>query len=145
MNKIRSWLYLGTYRETLNLHLLSARNIGAMLQLADLIEHAGITSLYLPVNDGEPLAPDLLRTGVDFVIDQKQQGQTVLIACGAGVSRSAAYAVAVLKEVEALSLLEALRVVRQKHSAAMPHPALWEALCTYYDEEASLKEVFKRR
>ena len=45
MNKIRPWLYIGKYRETKNSFLLEAHQIGAMLQLAELVEHTGIISL----------------------------------------------------------------------------------------------------
>jgi predicted protein tyrosine phosphatase len=58
-----------------------------------------------------------------------------LIACGAGISRSVAFAVAVLKEEEDLSLREALRQVRAKHPGAMPHPALLKSLSEYYGED----------
>ena len=77
-----------------------------------------------------------------FVITEKQQNRNVLIACGAGISRSAAFAVAALKEVEQLSLLDAFRVVRQHHPQALPHPAIWESLCTYYQEVVPFRDMF---
>jgi protein-tyrosine phosphatase len=137
MDKIRPWLYLGKYRDTLNTHLLSAYGIGAMLQLAELVEQPGITSLYLNVEDGVPLPHKLLRQGVDFVIVEKERGHTVFISCGAGISRSAAFTTAALKEVEGLNLLDAFQVVKRGHPQAMPHPAIWESLCTYYREDFS--------
>lgn len=135
MDRIRPWLYIGKYSDTLNLRLLSMHNVEAMLQLAELVEHPGITSLYLEVEDGEPLSHDLLRTGVDFVIAEKQRGHNVLVSCGAGISRSAAFAIAVLKEVEEVSLLDAFLAVKQKHPQTLPHPTVWESVCNYYDEE----------
>ena len=142
MNKIRTWLYIGKYRDTLNVHLLGVYHIGAMLQLAELVEQPHITSFYLNVEDGVPLPDNLLRQGVDFVITEKQQNRNVLIACGAGISRSAAFAVAALKEVEQLSLLDAFRVVRQHHPQALPHPAIWESLCTYYQDVVPFRDMF---
>ena len=141
MDAIRPWLYVGKYRETLNTNLLSARKIGAVLQLAEAVTYPNITSLYLPVEDGVPLSSHLLREGVDFVSSAKHRGETVLIACGAGISRSAAFAVAVLKEVEGLSLLEAVQTVGKHHPESSPHPALWESLCAYYDEEVSIHSM----
>ena len=135
MDPIRPWLYIGKYRETLNRHLLSVNDIQAMLLLAELVQHPGITSLYLPVQDFAPIPPYLLRQGVDFVREEKGQAHRVLIACGAGINRSSAFAVAVLKEVEGLGLLEAFRVVKQRHAEAMPHPPVWESLCSYYHED----------
>ena len=141
MNLIRPWLYVGKYRDTLDYGLLAAHNIGAMLQLAEAVKQPGIASLYVPIEDGVPMPDSLLRRGVEFVLSEKRLGQVVLIACGAGMSRSVAYAVAVLKEEEDLSLLEALRVIKSHHPDSMPHPALWESLCHYYREEFSLHSM----
>jgi hypothetical protein len=141
MDAIRPWLYIGKYRETLDASLLAANEIGALLLLAEEVTQPGITSLYLPVEDGVPLPGDLLRQGVDFVLSAKAQGQVVLIACGAGISRSAALAIAVLKEAEGLGLLEAVSVVGKHHPESLPHPALWESLCIFYDQDIPLHEM----
>jgi len=135
MDAIRPWLYVGKYRETLNADLLAEKKIGAMLQLAQAVTHPHVTSIYLPVEDGEPLPDHLLRQGVDFVLSAQQRGQTVLIACGAGISRAVTFTVAVLKEAEGSSLLEAVQTVKKHRSESLPHPALWKSLCAYYDEE----------
>jgi hypothetical protein len=68
-----------------------------MLQLADAEEQPGITSIFLSVEDGVPLPSSLLRQGVDFVLAEKRRGQIVLIACGAGVSRSVASSVPIIR------------------------------------------------
>ncbi len=134
MNSIRSWLYIGKYRDTLDIALLARHKIGAMLQLAEAVKHPDIESLYLPVEDGIPLAHHHLQQGIDFVLSQKRLGRNVLVACGAGMSRSAAFAVAVLKEDESLGLLDALQAVKSHHPDTMIHPALWESLCAFYRE-----------
>src|SRR5689334_12250798 len=100
MHKIRPWLYIGKYRETANIDTLIVYRISAMLQLADKVEQIGIASLYIPVEDGEPLPADQLRQGVEFVRAQKAAGKTVLVACGAGISRSVTFTIAALKEEE---------------------------------------------
>jgi atypical dual specificity phosphatase len=143
MDAIRPWLYVGKYRETLSASFLRAREIDTMLQLAEAIEHPGITSLYLPVEDGVPIPTSLLQQGADFVLSEKRQGRTVLIACGAGISRSVAFAVAVLKEDEGLSLLEAVQSVKKRHPESMPHPALWQSLCDYYNEEIPISAMLR--
>jgi protein-tyrosine phosphatase len=136
MYPIRPWLYVGKFSDTQDDVMLRRREIGAMLQLADSVKQPGIPSLYLPVEDGEPLPHDLLRLGVEFVRLEKALGRSVLIACGAGISRSTTFAIAVLKEEEELDLLEAFRQVRALHPEAMPHPALWQSLREYYGEDA---------
>ncbi|MEM8535314.1 MAG: dual specificity protein phosphatase [Chloroflexota bacterium] len=141
MNQLRPWLYIGKYIDTLDQQRLNAHSIGAMLQLADLVEQPGITSLYLPVEDFEPLPFDVLRQGVDFVREAKQQGHTVLIACGAGINRSTTYCVATLKEEEGLGLLKAFKEIKQKHGIALPNLPLWQSLCEYYQEDVPFQMV----
>lgn len=145
MYSIRPWLYVGKFSETQDDVMLHDRGIGAMLQLADSVKQPGIPSLYVPVDDGEPLPFDVLRMGVEFVRLEKALGRSVLIACGMGISRSAAFTIAALKEEESLSLLEAFRQVRAGHPGAMPHPALWKSLCEYYGEDVPYTELLKSR
>ena len=141
MYPIRPWLYIGRFSETHDDDLLLRRGVGAMLQLADSVKHTGIPSLYLPVEDGVPLAADMLRMGVEFVRLEKALGRKVLIACVAGISRSSAFAIAALKEDEQLCLLDAFRQVRAMHPGALPHPAIWQSLCDYYAEEAPYADL----
>jgi protein-tyrosine phosphatase len=141
MNQIRPWLYIGKYRETIDYRLLKHHQIGAMLLLAELVEHHGITSLYLPVDDGEPLSHDLLQQGLAFIKKQHESGKTVLVACGAGISRSGTFTIAALKEKENLALLEAFRQVQKLHPETMPHYKLWQSLCEYYEEEVPWTEL----
>jgi protein-tyrosine phosphatase len=142
MDRIRPWLYIGKYRETLNHRLLAVNQIEAMLQLAELVEHPGIVSLYLPVEDFQPIPFDLLKQGVEFICAEKERGHRVLVACGAGINRSTAFTVAVLKEEERLSLLDAFRLVKQSHPEAMPHPPIWASLCEYYQENIPFDKLF---
>ena len=143
MHPIRSWLYVGRLSETQDDDLLRKRDIGAMLQLADSVKQEGIPSLYVPVEDGEPLPHDVLRMGVEFVRLERALGRNVLIACGMGISRSAAFTIAALKEEENLSLLEAFKQVRARHPDAMPHPQLWKSLCEYYGEHVPYSELME--
>lgn len=134
MNQIRPWLYIGKYRETTNGALLHSYSIGAMLQLAEGVKQEGIASLYVPVEDGEPLPVPALEQGIAFVRAQKAQDRNVLVACGAGISRSVTFAIAALHEEEGLSLPAAYRSIRASHKEARPHFALWNSLCQYYGE-----------
>ena len=134
MDAIRPWLFIGKYRDTRNDSLLDGFGVGAMLQLAEHVPHPRIATLYLEVEDGVPLRPALLLQGMTFVHEARRADQRILIACGAGISRSAAFAAAALKELEQVSLSEALRMVRSCHPEALPHPAIWKSLRSYYGE-----------
>jgi hypothetical protein len=131
----------GKYCDTLDPYVLELHRIKAMLQFAEAVKQPGIASLYLPVEDGEALPFDLLRRGVDFVLNEKRQGQAILIACGAGQSRSVAFAIAALKETENLPLLAVWQKVKLRHLEALPHMALWGSLCNYYHEKVPLTRI----
>ena len=143
MDAVRPWLYVGRHREARDVSLLSANRIGAVLQLAEPVAYDTIRSLYLPVEDGVSIPAPLLRQGMAFVLSAHAEGLRVLIACGAGISRSAGFAVAALKEAEGLGLLAALEQVHRCHAEALPHPAIWESLCAYYDEPVPIREMLE--
>ncbi|TEU14240.1 MAG: hypothetical protein E3J21_16440 [Anaerolineales bacterium] len=145
MWQITDNLYVGRYRDTVNLTLLQAHNIDAMLQLAERIEQPGIEVLYLDVEDGEPLPLEKLRQGVSFVRDQLAAGRRVLIACGAGISRSVTFAIAVLHEEEGISLLDAYYDIHSIHPDALPHYELWYSLREYYHENVPFERLWNAR
>jgi protein-tyrosine phosphatase len=141
MNPIRTWLYIGKYRDTRDDVVLMASRIGAMLLLAEPVQHEGIESLYLPVEDLAPIRPEHLAHGVAFMTEQKSLGRRILVACGAGINRSSAFATAALKEIEGLGLLEAFQSVKRYHRDALPHPPVWRSLCDYYKEDVPYSQI----
>ena len=144
MQQVRSWLFVGKYSETLNADALERCKIRAMLLLAAPVEHKGITSLYLPVDDEIPLRENALANGVAFVRSEYAQGNRVLVACGAGISRATTFAIAALKEEENLSLLDAFYEIAKVHPNGMPHPELWQSLCDYYQEDVPFLEMWRQ-
>lgn len=141
MDEIRPWLFIGNYRDTLNNTSLGQKSIQATLQLAEKVEIPNIVSLYLPVEDFAPLQHNLLRQGVEFIRQQKRDGNRILVACGAGINRSSAFCTAALKEEEDLSLFEAFKEVKKKHPESIPHEPVWESLCEYYNESTPYLDV----
>jgi len=79
----------------------------------------------------------MLKKGIDFIKNQKDQGRKVMVSCGAGVSRSTSFAIAALKEMEQLNLSDSYREIKLHHPETMPHPALWKSLCKYFNEDIS--------
>ena len=137
MNKIRDWLYIGKYRETTQKALLDAYHISALLHLAENVQHEGIQTLYLPVDDGGLVAPDKLKQGIDFICEQKTQGKIVMSACGAGISRSTTFAMGALMQIEQLGLWDAYHAILVHHPDAMPHYQLLISLANYHKMELS--------
>ena len=144
MQQVRPWLFIGKYSETLNRDLLERSKIHSVLELAAPVEHDTLTTLYLPVEDGVPLRPEALANGVAFVRSEYALGNRVLVACGAGISRSVTFAIAALKEEEGLTLLNAFREIAKVHPNGMPHPELWQSLCQYYGEDTSFLDMWRQ-
>lgn len=143
MDEIRPWLFIGKYRDTLQLAYLKSKSIQAMLQLAERVEQPNIVSLYLPVEDFAPISSEHIRQGIDFIRAHKAKSNRVLVACGAGINRSSSFCAAALKEEEGLSLFEAFKEVKRLHPESMPHEPVWESLCKYYNEMTPYLDVMR--
>jgi protein-tyrosine phosphatase len=145
MDQIRPWLFIGGYRDTKHLAYLQFKSITAMLQLAERVEQPEIASLYLPVEDLAPISSTQVRQGLGFIREQKDKGNRILVACGAGMNRSSAFSAAALKEAESLTLFEAFKEVKRCHPESMPHQPVWDSLCEYYKESIPYLEVMRIR
>lgn len=143
MDEIRPWLFIGKYRDIFNKNYLDMKSIQAILQFAEQVEMDGINTLFLPVDDMRHTPHQLIRRGVDFILEEKDKDHKILVACGAGVNRSAAFCMAALKEVEGLSLPEAYKEVRRYHPESLPHKTVWESFCNYYDETTSYLDIMR--
>ena len=143
MDEIRPWLYIGKYRDTLDKNHLDFISIMAMLQLADLVEQQGINSLFLPVEDMGPTSHVLIKQGVDFILEEKEKGHKILVACGAGINRSTAFCTAALKETVGFSLLDAFKEIKRRHPESMPHEPVWESFCRYYNESTPYLDIMR--
>lgn len=143
MDEIRPWLFIGKYRDTLDKNYLDFKSIKAMLQLADPVGQKGINSLFLAVEDLGETPHVLIKQGVDFILAEKEKGNKVLVACGAGINRSTAFCMAALKEIEGLSLLDAYKEIKRKHPDSLLNEPIWESFCTYYNESAPYLDVMR--
>ncbi|MBA3867732.1 MAG: dual specificity protein phosphatase family protein [Anaerolineae bacterium] len=144
MHTIRPWLYIGKVRETGDRSIMYAYKIEAILQLAHPAQHPGIESLYIEVDDGVPLPAPALQQGISFARTQKAAGHKLVIGCGAGVSRSVTFTMAVLHEEENISLLDAYEQIVTIHPDAMPHYELLKSLGAYYNDPTATKALLSR-
>jgi hypothetical protein len=144
MYRIRPWLYIGKVRETGDRSIMDAYRIGAILQLAYPATHSGIESLYIEVDDGVPMPPLALQQGVRFAREQKAAGRNLVVGCGAGISRSVTFTMALLHEEEGIPLVEAYEQIVHIHPDAMPHIELIKSLGDYYKDTAATKALLSR-
>ena len=143
MDEIRPWLYIGRYRDTLDKAYLDFKSIQSILQLAEPVQYSDINTLFLSVDDLDGTPHPLIRQGVDFILAEKEKGHRVLVSCGAGINRSTVFCMAALKEVEGLSLLDAVKDIKRRHPDAMPNQYVWESFCEYYNEPTPYLDVMR--
>jgi hypothetical protein len=48
-----------------------------------------------------------------------------------------------LKEIEGLTLIDALKSIKKIYPKALPHPALWKSICDIYDEPFDYYEILE--
>lgn len=135
MHKIRDWLFVGQLAHTHDRALLNQYGITAMLQLHHPVPQQGIETMFLPVMDGHAIDTVDVQKAAVFVKAQHAAGRKLLVACGAGVSRSVTFAVMTLKEIEGITMEEAYLDIRSKHRDALPDQVHWESVRAHYGGE----------
>ncbi|MFW5748316.1 MAG: dual specificity protein phosphatase family protein [Chloroflexota bacterium] len=143
MYRISPWLYTGSYDESADPGLLREESIDAVLQVYRPVNHDGIQTHYIASEEGYPLPAPMLVEALAFIDAQHAQGHRVLIACGAGISRSVTFAVAALAHTEGLSLVDAFTRVLKVHPRAMPDEIHWQSLNTYFGESTDYWEMWR--
>jgi protein-tyrosine phosphatase len=143
MYAIRDWLYIGKFVETRSRPILIQHGITAMLQLAEEVVQPEIASLYVPVDDGQPAPAHAFDRSLKFIREQKASNRRILVACGAGISRSVTFAMAGLMEHEKLDLFDAYRVILARHLGAFPHFELCISLAAYHGVTLNSTDVIR--
>jgi len=121
--------------------VLNSHHIDAVLQLAGPVDHDDIETLYVPVEDGEPVSDVKLKRGIDFIRARKAAGDVVVSACGAGISRSTTFAIGALMAEETITWEAAYRSILAEHPNAMPNAHLVRSLLLFQGEDAPSFEV----
>src|SRR5689334_22240833 len=92
------------------------------------------------LTDGELIPLDVLQRGVSFIQEHVSEDKTVLVQCGAGISRSSTFVLAYLLD-RGYELPDAWKLLKEQHPPANPHPKMWESLIIHYGLSYDLKEV----
>jgi protein-tyrosine phosphatase len=119
LHKITPYLYLGTEQAAKSRRILNENKITQVLTILDhnidvpkdqVKKHKWIAMEDYPHVDIRPAVKEAL----EFVRKARAKGQTVLIHCQMGMSRSASVAVAVVKALENMSPDNAIKYVKKK-------------------------------
>ena len=110
-----------------DLHRLAAAGVTRVVDTrsehqddADQLAKEGIALLYLPTPDTFPLTVEQLREGADWVNQQMNEGQRVLIHCEHGVGRSVLLTAAALV-AGGMSAHQAMELIQLKRWQAAPN------------------------
>jgi len=93
-----------------------------------------------PIEDGVTIPPEKLRRGVEFITHQVSAAHSVLVMCGAGISRSSTFVLAYMLE-QGYDLHDAYKLLRSVHSEAAPHMLLWGSLFAQYGLKYTLNDA----
>ena len=142
MIQIRPWLYQGKYTHTKNPGLLKEKGVEAILTFAESVKYPNIEVKFISFDDGYAVPEKILLEGVNFILEHREK--PILVACGAGISRSSSFVCAALHELENKPLSQCLRELKDLKRDVLPHPYLWRSICEYYSEPYNQSELFSR-
>jgi hypothetical protein len=147
IDQVTDLLYIGGARSTWDASRLREAGVTAVLKLYEgpPTWPADFTVLDMPFEDGRPIPEGYLRRGVDFIEQNIRNGQAVLVACGAGISRSSTLVLAYLVDRGGHELRDAFYLLRERHPQADPLPALWASLLNFLDVPYTWADVVSWR
>lgn len=142
MNRLNAQIWLGAEYDVLDVDALGKSGVTSVLNMTRAPDHAfvrhvldtqGVVSQYcqLDQDDGYPLSEDALRRGLEFLSGQLARNNVVLIHCAAGISRTAAMAIAFLMTV-GFSWDEAELLVKNARPITLPHPELKRSVLQFF-------------
>ncbi|XP_053361310.1 protein phosphatase Slingshot homolog 3 isoform X1 [Clarias gariepinus] len=134
-SKILDYLYLGSEWNAANFEELQKNNVGYILNVTMEIDNffpESFTYMNIRVYDVE--STDLLshwNNTYMFISEARNTGQSVLVHCKMGVSRSASTVIAFLMKQQGWTLEEALNHVRERRPIVQPNDGFLRQLQTY--------------
>ncbi|MEL6308318.1 MAG: dual specificity protein phosphatase [Chloroflexota bacterium] len=143
MYKIRDWLFISGYPTASSKAKRDDAGITAVLSLHKPIEEEdGLTSQFLYIEDGGSLLTKTIEQGITFIKTRYDADDRLLIACGAGISRSVLFAIVALVEIEDMSMKEAYTLIHAHHPKPMPEHLHWQIVANYYGETNDFWQIW---
>lgn len=135
MNRLNAQLWLGNEEDASNVAALRAEHITAVLNVTKVPDptdvQRGFVYAQLDHDDGEPFPGSTLERGLTFLSGAVATNQIVLIHCAAGISRTAAMAIAFLMTA-GYSWDEGEAMVRAARFYIQPHPELKRSVLQFF-------------
>ena len=148
MNRIAERLFIGDANDGADADALRGSGITAVLNATNESDRLGGRFAYLRLgqDDGAPIPPERLDRFARWMRERMETGETVLIHCGAGVSRAATFAITWLM-LAGLSWDEAEALVLAARPQIAPNAALKLSVQGWFAErgqEAARREAKRR-
>lgn len=130
MNRVLDRLWIGATEDLAGTIPLRALGFSAVVDLRDgiptLPAMRGVELLRVANRDGDPWGKDQVAAALDFIHSHIREGR-VLVACAAGMSRSASMVIGYLQRC-GHSAPEAFVLLKAARSAIAPVPAMLESV-----------------
>lgn len=142
ISEITPQLYIGKARLATRVDLLREFGVASVVKLyhAPPIWPEGFTLLDAPFEDGIFIPSAIFQRCDQFISVEIAAGRSVVVVCGASISRSATVILSYLIH-SGMEIREAHDLVRRRHPLALPHPELWRSLIAHHGLPYTLRDV----
>jgi hypothetical protein len=146
LDQVTDQLFIGKARLAYDPDRLHRQGITSVVKLFESPPDwpSGFNLLDAPFEDGVFVDSDRLAAFDRFIAEEIEAGRTVLVVCGAGISRSATVVLSYLVST-GVPLPDAYRLLKARHPATEPHPEMWLSLIAHHDLPYTLGDVIEWR
>jgi protein-tyrosine phosphatase len=125
MDEVANGIFVGTESEACDESFLRKHGVDVVISLTHRTPETGdVNRVDVPMVDGPQNDYEDFTEAVEKVVRQRENGNTVLIHCSAGASRSPSVAAAAITHLTEKNLNEAFNQIIEHRPEADPHDAL---------------------
>jgi len=142
VDRVAESLFVGTIVDAATRSILRNHGIDTVVSLTHSPPDAGfsksVSVTQVPLTDGPQNKRAQFEAAVDALLSALESGETVLVHCSRGASRSPSVAATALGIVQDIGIKQAFEQVAEHREACDPHEALiWQAVTVYQERWGS--------
>lgn len=128
MDKVHSQIYISDLDQAKN----PPEEVDTVINLSG--GYRETTDIFYPLRDGKMKDQQRFNGAVTNALKRIEKGETVLIHCAAGVSRSVGVTMAAIAELEETTSVDAFQRIKAVRTQANPNPRIKEHVRKYLGE-----------